>query len=81
VIGDTVIYIPLAGVIDVDKERERLQKRLDKAIKDLAGVQRTLNDSAFISRAPEAVVAQKRTRLAELESEKEKLEANLRMLA
>ncbi len=80
VIGDLTIYIPLAGVIDIEKERERLQKRLDKAIKDLEGVQKVLNNPAFISRAPEDVVAQKRTRLAEIESEKGKLEAHLEML-
>ncbi len=80
VIGDTVIYIPLAEIIDIEAEKARLRKRLDKVIKDLTGTQKTLNNPAFIERAPKAVVEQKHARLAELESEKEKLEANLEML-
>jgi valyl-tRNA synthetase len=80
VIGDIVIYIPLVGLIDIKKEKARLQKRLDKVIKDLDSTQKTLNNPAFIERAPKAVVEQKHARLAELESEKEKLEANLEML-
>ena len=80
VISDTVIYIPLAGIIDIEKEKDRLQKRLDKVLKELTGTQKTLDNPKFIDRAPEAVVEQKRARLAVLESEQEKLGANLEML-
>ena len=80
VIGNLTIYIPLAGVIDVEREKARLRKRLDKVAKDFAGTQKTLNNPQFIDRAPEAVVTQKQDRLVELESEKEKLVANLEML-
>ena len=80
VIGDIVIYIPLAGLIDVEKEKARLQKRLDKVIKDLDSTRKTLNNPKFIDRAPESVVEQKRSRFEALESEKEKLTANLQML-
>ena len=75
-----VIYIPLAGLIDIDKETARLQKRLDKVIKDLDNTQKTLKNPNFIDRAPETVVEQKRSRSEALESEKEKLTANLQML-
>ena len=80
VISDIVIYIPLAGIIDIEKEKDRLQKRLDKVLKELTGTQKTLDNPKFVDRAPEAVVEQKRTRLAVLESEQEKLVANLEML-
>lgn len=80
VISDIVIYIPLAGIIDIEKERDRLQKRLDKIVKELTTTQKTLDNPNFVNRAPEAVVAQKRARLAALESEQEKLVANLEML-
>ena len=80
VISDIVIYIPLAGIIDIEKEKDRLQKRLDKVLKELTGTQKTLDNPNFIDRAPEAVVEQKRGRLAVLESEQEKLVANLEML-
>ena len=80
VISDIVIYIPLAGIIDIEKEKDRLQKRLDKVLKELTGTQKTLDNPKFIDRAPEAVVEQKRARLAVLESEQEKLVTNLEML-
>lgn len=81
VIGEIVIYIPLAGIIDIEKEKARLQKRIDKVIKDLGSTQKTLNNPNFIERAPEAVVEQRRSRFKALESEKKKLAANLQMLA
>ncbi len=80
VISDIVIYIPLAGIIDIEKEKDRLQKRLDKVLKELTGTQKTLDNPKFLDRAPEAVVEQKRARLAVLESEREKLVTNLEML-
>ena len=80
VISDIVIYIPLAGIIDIEKEKDRLQKRLDKVLKELMGTQKTLDNPKFVDRAPEAVVEQKRTRLATLESEQEKLVTNIEML-
>jgi valyl-tRNA synthetase len=80
VISDIVIYIPLAGIIDIEKEKDRLQKRLDKVLKELNSTQKTLDNPKFVDRAPEAVVEQKRTRLAALESEQEKLVANIKML-
>ncbi|MCE2394424.1 valine--tRNA ligase [Candidatus Poribacteria bacterium] len=80
VISDIVIYIPLAGIIDIEKEKDRLQKRLDKVVKELTGTQKTLDNPNFVNRAPEAVVEQKRARLAVLESEQEKLVTNIEML-
>ena len=80
VVNDLTVYIPLAGVIDIDAERNRLQKRLNKLTADLVSTQKTLDNPKFIERAPEAVVMQKRDLLARFESEKEKLESNLNML-
>ena len=80
VISDIEIYIPLAGIIDIEKEKDRLQKRLDKVLKELTGTQKTLDNPKFLDRAPEAVVEQKRARLAVLESEQQKLVTNIEML-
>ena len=80
VVENLTIYVPLAGVIDIDAERSRLQKRLTKLTADLAATQKTLDNPKFVERAPKAVVTQKRDLLARFESEKEKLESNLNML-
>ena len=80
VVDDLIIYVPLAGVIDINAERNRLQKRLSKLTADLAATQKTLDNPKFIERAPKAVVMQKQDLLNRFESEKEKLESNLNML-
>ena len=80
VVGDLTIYVPLAGVIDIGAERNRLEKRLGKLTADLTATRKTLENPKFIERAPEAVVMQKQDLLERFESEKEKLESNLNML-
>jgi valyl-tRNA synthetase len=81
VIGGIEIYVPLAGLIDIDKEKERLTKNLDKAIADLERITKRLADEAFISKAPENIITKERERKAEIEALKAKLEKNLEMLA
>ena len=80
VVGDLTIYVPLAGVIDIGAERNRLEKRLSKLTADLTATRKTLENPKFVERAPEAVVMQKQDLLERFESEKEKLESNLNML-
>ena len=80
VIGELAIYIPLANVIDLDAERERLSKRHQQAVKDVAAAQKTLDNPNFIQRAPEKVVAQKRALLERLLIEQEKLARSIGML-
>ncbi|MGB9595322.1 MAG: valine--tRNA ligase, partial [Candidatus Poribacteria bacterium] len=52
VVGDIEIYVPLAGLIDVEKEKDRLTKSLEKAISDLERISIRLNDESFLSKAP-----------------------------
>ena len=80
VIGELAIYIPLANVIDLDAEHERLSKRYQQAVKDVTAAQKTLDNPNFIQRAPEKVVAQKRAQLERLLSEQEKLARSIGML-
>ncbi len=80
VIGQLAIYIPLANVIDLDTERERLSKRHQQAVKDVTAAQKTLDNPNFIQRAPEKVVAQKRAQLERLLIEQEKLARSIAML-
>jgi valyl-tRNA synthetase len=74
------IYVPLEGLIDIDKEKERLTKNLDKAIADLERITKRLADEAFISKAPENIIFKERERKSEVEALKAKLEKNLEML-
>ena len=67
VFGKAEILLPLAGVIDVAKETERLMKEKDKLEKEIAGLKSRLGNEAFVAKAPEKVVAEQRARLTAAE--------------
>ena len=54
--ADAKLYIPMGQLVDVAKELERIGKELEKARKNLAGLEAKLSNEKFVSRAPEAVV-------------------------
>ncbi|HGE71705.1 TPA: valine--tRNA ligase [Candidatus Poribacteria bacterium] len=80
VVGEIEIYVPLAGLIDVEKEKDRLTKSLEKAIADLERINVRLSDESFLSKAPENIINKERERKADIEALKIKLEKNLEML-
>ncbi|MEQ5274287.1 valine--tRNA ligase [Proteus terrae] len=67
------LLIPMAGFIDKDAELARLDKELEKVEKDISTLDSKLSNDGFVSRAPEAVVAKERERLATCLNAKEKL--------
>jgi len=73
VTGDVEVLMSLEGVVDIEKERERLQKLLAKAEGELAGLVARLGNDGFVSNAPEAVVQKVRNRHAELDAECDRL--------
>lgn len=60
------VVLPLAGLIDVDKERERLQREIAKIEKEQQGLKARLDNPKFVERAPEHVVHEAQTQLKEL---------------
>ncbi len=58
--SDAKLYIPMGQLVDVAKEMERITKEIEKARKNLAGLENKLSNEKFISRAPENVVAAER---------------------
>ena len=63
-IGDTRLLVPMQGLIDVDAERQRLQKQRNKVEADLARAHGKLGNPNFVNNAPAAVVTQERERVA-----------------
>ena len=53
---DANVYMPLAELVDFEKELERIAKEKAKAEANLASIEKKLANEAFVSRAPEAVV-------------------------
>lgn len=58
------LNIPLAGLVDIDAEKARLDKELDKLKGEVDRVQKKLSNERFVSNAPEAVVAAEQEKLA-----------------
>jgi valyl-tRNA synthetase len=62
------VIIPMAGAIDIDKERERLSREKRRLEKDLAASGKKLGNPSFVEKAPEEVVAKEREKRASLEA-------------
>lgn len=69
-VGDTRVLIPLGSFIDANAEIQRLQKELEKAEKDINGVNGRLSNAAFVDKAPEAVITKARQQLSDAEAAK-----------
>ena len=79
---DGVQYaIPLAGLIDMDAERKRLSKEIEKARSEIEKIDKKLGNEAFVAKAPEKVVNLQKERRAGYAAEVETLQAALDGLA
>jgi valyl-tRNA synthetase len=72
--------LPLADIIDISAEKDRIQKTLDKLAKELGGLRGRLNNKNFVASAPEEVVEETRANLAEREEEDAQFKAALARL-
>src|SRR5262249_26326636 len=79
-VGELTLLVPLAGLIDVKAEIDRLEKRITKVKDDLRKTQAKLSNENFVRNAPPNVVAQEREREAEFERTIVSLEAQLARL-
>ncbi|WP_170331285.1 valine--tRNA ligase [Ruegeria arenilitoris] len=73
--------LPLADIIDIGAEKERLEKAKGKLAKELGGLRGRLNNPKFVASAPEEVVAEAKANLAAREEEEAKLDEALARLA
>ncbi|MDE0609770.1 MAG: valine--tRNA ligase [Anaerolineaceae bacterium] len=80
VVSDSVVFLPLAELIDVEAERLRLVKERDQLQQRLQRSQGMLANDQFVARAPEAVVRRERDNLNELQASLEIVEARLASL-
>ncbi len=67
------LFLPLEGLTDVQAERERIAKELDKIGKEIARSEAKLGNASFVQRAPAAVVQQEQERLRGWKEKKDKL--------
>jgi valyl-tRNA synthetase len=81
VLDEATLALPLADVIDLDAERSRLAKEIDKLAKEIAGYDKKLANQSFLAKAPESVVAEQHDRRREASDAKAKLENALERLS
>jgi valyl-tRNA synthetase len=80
VVGTVQVLVPLAGLVDVEALRAKLQKDLAKLEKEAQGIRTRLENPNFLSRANSDVVQASREQLAELEAQRQLLQARLEKL-
>ncbi len=81
VIEEATIFMPLAEIIDIDQERARLEKELDKAREEAAKIERKLANEQFLAKAKPEIVEEQRQRLTETTLARSKLAQALERLA
>ncbi len=74
------IFLPLTGLIGVEKEKSRLIRKLDEIEKDLVKIQNKLSKNEFLEKAPAQVVEKERVKEAELVDGKDKIKAQLEQI-
>ena len=75
------IFIPLEGVIDVARERERLQEEVDRLDAQVEGTRAKLSNDGFLNGAPPDIVDREREKQNSFEEQLNKLRGKLSSLA
>ncbi len=65
ILGDVRIYMPLAGLIDMEKEKNRLNKDMAKVEKEIKRLTGKLNNEGFLAKAPAEVIEGEKAKLAD----------------
>ena len=81
IVRDFEIHIPLAGIVDREKEKERVSRELEKVIRQRRGFQKRLSNESFVSRADPEVVRETREKETAIAQRQEKLELILEELS
>lgn len=79
-IGTSLILIPLTGLIDVEKEVQRQNKKLESLAQESNGLSSRLDSPKFIENAPKEVIQQTRNRIKEIEQQSESIKELLKSL-
>ena len=81
VIGNMHLYIPLEGLIDINSEIAKQNKKLEKLNQEKASLNGRLSNEKFVKNAPENVLEQTKERLEEIESQSKSIEALIAQLS
>ena len=79
-LGEMKVFIPLAGLVDIEEEKSRLEKKLSKLNKELESVENRLSNDAFIKKAPIEVVDDLKAKFKGLVSDQSRIEEQIKLL-
>jgi valyl-tRNA synthetase len=80
VIGGVEVYVPLAGMVDIEAERQRVLKEIAQVEAEMARVEKLLSNPGFLNKAPAEVVEREREKRAQFQENLEKLRRRLELL-
>jgi valyl-tRNA synthetase len=81
VIQGIEVFVPLEGLIDLQAERQRLEKEAQHIGGVLRGIEQKLSNEQFVRKAPKEVVKRERVKKEELQQKLAKLEENLKQIS
>ena len=81
VVGDATFALPLAGVIDLAAEKTRLEKEVGKLDGEIAQVDKKLGNEQFVSKAPEEVIEEQKSRREAAAQRRQKILEALKRLS
>ncbi len=80
-VSGVTAFLPLAGLVDIEMERERIRRELEEVSRQIERVEQVLSKDGFTQRAPAEVVQREKDKLASLQASRLALEERLRSLA
>ena len=81
VVGEASWGLPLADLIDIAAERQRLSKDVKKLEGEIGGLEKKLGNEQFLAKAPEEVIEEQKERLGDAKTRREKLQQALATLS
>jgi valyl-tRNA synthetase len=77
VLSGVELFLPLAGLLDLDAEIARLEKELEKLNKEVERVDKKLSNQGFIAKAPEKVIEEEKAKQADYKEKRETVQARI----
>ena len=78
IFNDGLIYLSLGGIINLNDEKKRLEKNLEKIEAEINKIQFKLNDNSFINNAPQEIINKQEERKKEYQLSKDKIKKTIK---
>lgn len=71
------LFLPLAGLIDIEKEIARLDKEVEHLNKEVERIEKKLSNEGFVAKAPAKVIEEERAKMEDYAQKREKVQARI----